>query len=62
MKQIKQKLQQEATVAKAGKGKTMAIIYKQDLDEKVNYFIKSNHIIELKHTPLKKCKEQPKMS
>jgi hypothetical protein len=53
VKQIKQKQQQGATIPKADKGKTMVIIYKQDLDEKVNSFI-TNNIIELKTDPMQK--------
>jgi hypothetical protein len=32
----------------------MVVIYKQDLDEKVNTFIEDNHIIELKTDPTQK--------
>jgi hypothetical protein len=31
--------------------------YKQDLDEKIDPFIKENHITELKKHPTQKCKE-----
>jgi hypothetical protein len=52
MKQINQELQQhKVTTAKDNKGKTMVIIYKQDLDEKVNSFIKNNNIAQLKTDP-----------
>jgi flagellar biosynthesis component FlhA len=54
-KQIKQKLkQQKATIAEADKGRTMVIIYKRDLEEKVNTFIKDNNITELKTDPTQK--------
>jgi hypothetical protein len=54
-KQIEQKLLQcKATIAEADKGKTMVIICKQDLNEKVNSFIKNNNITELKTDPTQK--------
>jgi ribosomal protein S18 len=54
-KQIKQKLkQQEATVAEADKGRTMVIIYNQDLEDRINIFIKDNNIAELKTDPTQK--------
>jgi hypothetical protein len=53
--QIKQTLRQhKATTAEAEKEKTMVIIYKQDLNEKVNSFIKDNHITKLKTDPTQK--------
>jgi hypothetical protein len=52
-KQIKLQ-QHKATVTEMDKGKTMIIIYEQDLDEKVNSFMKDNHIIELKTDPTQK--------
>jgi hypothetical protein len=48
----------KATVAEADKGKTMVIIYSQDLDKKVNSFIKSNHITELKMDPTQKMQRK----
>jgi hypothetical protein len=62
MKQIKQKLEHTVTVAKVDKGKTIVIISKQDIDEKVNSLIKNNHIIELKTDPTQKSAEQLKVS
>jgi hypothetical protein len=54
-KQIKQKLlQHKATIGEADKGKPVVIIYKQDLNEKVNSFIKGDNITELKTDPTKK--------
>jgi hypothetical protein len=51
-KHIKQKLQQNrVTIIEADKGKTLVIIYKQDLDEKVNDFIRDNEITQLKEDP-----------
>jgi hypothetical protein len=48
-KQVQHKLLQgKATIAAADKGKTMIIIYKQDLNQKVNAFIINNNIAELK--------------
>jgi hypothetical protein len=48
-KQIQHKLlQTKATIAEADKGKTLVIIYKQDLNQKVNSFIMNNNIAELK--------------
>jgi hypothetical protein len=53
-KQIKQKLkQQEATAAEADKGRTMVIIYNQDLEDRINAFIEDN-IAELKTDPTQK--------
>jgi cytoplasmic iron level regulating protein YaaA (DUF328/UPF0246 family) len=46
--------QHKAMVSEANKGKTMVKIYKQDIDEKVNSFIKDNHIMELKTDPTQK--------
>jgi hypothetical protein len=52
MKHIKQKLQQnKVTIIEADKGKTLVVIYKQDLREQVNNFIKDNDINELKIDP-----------
>jgi hypothetical protein len=46
-KHIKLKLQQnKATIIEADKGKILVFIYIQDLDEKVNNFIKDNGINE----------------
>jgi hypothetical protein len=54
-KQIKQKLkQEEATTAEADKGRTMVIIYKKDLEGKINTFIEDNNIMELKADPTQK--------
>jgi hypothetical protein len=54
-KQIQQKLkQQEATIAEADKGRTMVIIYKKNLEDKINTFIEENYIIELKADPTQK--------
>jgi hypothetical protein len=51
-KHIKQKLQHnKESVIEADKGKTLVIIYKQDLDEKVNNFIMDNEINEFKIDP-----------
>jgi hypothetical protein len=67
MKQIQQKLlQHKATISEADKGKIL-VIFKKDLNEKVNSFIKDNNITELNPTPkfqgtvqntLKQCKNQ----
>jgi hypothetical protein len=51
-KQIKQKLQeQEATLIEADKRKTMVIIYKQNLEDKIQHFIDGNNIKLLKKDP-----------
>jgi hypothetical protein len=57
-KQIKLKLQQNnATIIEADKGKTMVVIHKQDLENKVNTFIKENDIDELKTDPTQKMQK-----
>jgi hypothetical protein len=57
-KHIKQKLQQnKATIIEPDKGKTLVVVYKQVLDEKVNNFIKDNDIKELKTDPTQKMQK-----
>jgi hypothetical protein len=52
MKHIKQKLQQnQETILEADKGHILVVIYKKDLEEEVNNFIKDNDINELKTDP-----------
>jgi hypothetical protein len=54
-KQVQHKLLQgKATIAEADEGKTMVIMYKQDLNQKVKSFIKTNNIAELKADPTQK--------
>jgi thermostable 8-oxoguanine DNA glycosylase len=54
-KQVQHKLlQNKATIAEAEKGKSMVIIYKQDLNQKVYSFIINNNIAELKADPIQK--------
>jgi hypothetical protein len=58
-KQIKLKLQQNnATIIEADKGKTMVVIYKQDLENKVNTFIKENDTDELKTDPTQRMQKK----
>jgi hypothetical protein len=57
-KHIKQKLQKnKATIFEADKEKTLVVIYKQDLDEKVDKFIKDNDIKEIKIGPTQKMQK-----
>jgi hypothetical protein len=42
------------TTIEVDKGRTMVMIYKRDLEERVNSFIKDNHIIELKANNIQK--------
>jgi hypothetical protein len=54
-KQIQQKLtKHKATSTEADKGKTLVIIYKHDMDNKVKRFIDNNNIIKLKTNPTQK--------
>ena len=51
-KQIKQKLiQNKATIAEADKGKTLVILYKDDLNKRVKHFIDNNNIMEINKDP-----------
>jgi hypothetical protein len=47
-----------ATLTEADKGKTMVILYKQTLNEKVNQFISNNQIETLKSDPTQKMQKQ----
>jgi hypothetical protein len=54
-KQVQHKLLlNKATIAESDKGKTMVMIDKQDLNQKVNSFIKNNNIAKLKADPTQK--------
>jgi Tfp pilus assembly protein FimT len=56
IKEIQQKLtQHKAAIAEADKGKSLVIIYKEDLNDKVKSFIENNNITELKTDPTQKC-------
>jgi hypothetical protein len=57
-KRIKSKLQHyNATIIQADKGESLVVIYKYDLDKKVNNFTNENDINELKTDQLKRCKK-----
>jgi hypothetical protein len=56
---IKQKIHEhKAILTEADKGKTMVILYKQTLNEKVNQFINDNQIETLKSDPTHKMQKQ----
>jgi molybdopterin-guanine dinucleotide biosynthesis protein len=59
IKNIKQKIHEHnITLAEADKGKTMVILYKRTLNEKVNQFINDNHIETLTSDPTQKMQRQ----
>jgi hypothetical protein len=58
VKLIKLKLQHNnATIIDADKGKTLVVIHKHDLGEKVKNFIKENDINELKAHPTQRMQK-----
>jgi hypothetical protein len=54
IKSIKQKMHEHNAILEWTKGKTMVILYKQTLNEKVNQFINDNQIETLKSDPTQK--------
>jgi hypothetical protein len=57
-KLIKLKLQHNsATIIEADKGKTLVVIYKHELDDKVNTFMNENDIYELKADPTQRMQK-----